>query len=109
MTQAKSASETIVDRLVICLEILSHVAEILPLGRGFLMLMGRWVCFWPREGSGTAEVQPTSGENSSLVPAWKEAGNRCGLELSSSFFTCTNYQLRYLSIFRFLTEKVLCD
>lgn len=59
MSQAKSASETIADCLVICLEILSRVAEILPLGVGFLL--GSWVCFWPREGSGTVEVQPASG------------------------------------------------
>lgn len=37
MSQAKSASETIADCLVICLEMLSRVAEILPLGVGFLL------------------------------------------------------------------------
>lgn len=90
MTQAESASETVVDCLVICLEILSHVAEILPLGTGFLMFTGRWMCFWPQEGSGTAEVQPASREKSSLVPAWKEAGNRYGLGELSSFLLYTH-------------------
>lgn len=50
MIQAKSASETIVDCLVICLEMLSPVAEILPLGSRFLMVTGematgrQWDC-----------------------------------------------------------------
>lgn len=72
MTYARSASETVVDCLVVCLEILSHVAEILPLGWEFFMLMGRWVCFWPWDGGGTAEGQPASGKNSSLVPGKKQ-------------------------------------
>lgn len=64
------------------------------------------------EGSGTVEVQPASGEFwSFLVSVWKEADT--GLGKLSSFLAllllCSNYQLRYLSIFRLLTEKVFYD